>query len=113
MTRADFALALPLMIRFLSTAMLMLLASVLGVDAAHGWSHVELSDHHQHCHDDAEDCQLCEWDFVVVPEPVDLQLIPLFMTWPVRLERATIGDEHGLDSAPLGLLPSRGPPREA
>ena len=116
MTPNDSSLALYRMIRFFSFAMLFLLTSVWGVDAAHGWSHVELSDHdhnHDHDHSHDEDCKLCEWDVVVVPEPFDLQLIPLFMTWPVRLERATIGEEHGLDSAPLGLLPGRGPPRKA
>lgn len=101
------------MIRFCSTAMLLLITSVWGVDAVHGWSHVELSDHHQHCHDDAGDCRLCDWDFAVVPEPADLQLIPTFAPWPVRLEVATIGDEAGMESVQSGLLPTRGPPQKA
>lgn len=111
MTRADSSLALTPMIRFLPMTMLLLITSVWGVDAAHGWSHVELSDQHQHSHDDA--CELCEWDVVVVPEPVDLQLIPEFTTWPVRLNPATIGDEAGMESVHADLWPSRGPPAVA
>lgn len=94
--------------------MLCLLTSVWGVDTVHGWSHVELSDHDHGCdRNNDDDCKLCDWDVVVVPEPFNLQLIPEFVTWPVRLEMVTIGDEHGLDAAPLGLLPSRAPPRKA
>lgn len=88
--------------RFFALALLLLFTSIQGVDAMHGLSHAFEAEH--------EHCEVCDWESVVVPEPLDAIEVPHFIKIFLPLVHDEASNGLILSQEWLSLLADRGPP---